>query len=71
VVATFFATVTSADELSRLRAWRKKGPVGKLHLLIIYIKHSNNRRVFFESKQCEPAGEACKLYQVALNGGVR
>jgi len=70
VVATFFATVTSTDELLRFRAWHKKGPVGNLYLLIIHIKYSNSRRVFFESKQRKAAGEACKLYQVVLNGGV-
>ena len=58
-VNTFVNTIASKDEASRLLAWRKKGPISKLYLLIVHIKHSNACRVFFESKQREAASEAC------------
>ena len=34
-----------------LKAWRKKGPLGKLHNLMIHIKGSSARRYLFESKK--------------------
>ena len=69
-IAAFNATIATKDEATRLQAWRKKGPIGKLHLLVVHIKHSNQRRVFFESKQREAGGKASKLYRVVLNGGI-
>ena len=35
-VSQFEAAVRSKDEASRLAAWRKKGPIGKLHNLIVH-----------------------------------
>lgn len=46
-ISSFLQTMASQDETARLQAWRKKGPVGKLHRLIVHIKYSNSRRVFF------------------------
>ena len=61
-VNTFVHTIASEDKALRLLAWRKKGPISKLYLLIVQIKHSNARRVFFKSKQRKAASKACQLY---------
>ena len=61
-VSSFVQTMASKDKTARLKAWRKKGPVSKLNTLIVHIKYSNSRRVFFESKQREAANEGCRLY---------
>jgi hypothetical protein len=58
------------DEKAALAAWRKKGPVGKLHNLVIHIKESSARRQYFESKQKEVDPEL-PVYRVVVNGGVR
>jgi hypothetical protein len=38
-------------EVAELTTWRRKGPIGKLHNLIIYITHSANRREAFDRLQ--------------------
>jgi hypothetical protein len=38
-------------EVAELVAWRRKGPIGKLHSLIKYIAHSSNRRDAFDRLQ--------------------
>jgi hypothetical protein len=40
----------TAEEVE-LRNWRRRGPIGKLHNLILYINQSTNRRDAF--KQCQ------------------
>jgi len=37
-------------EQEELLAWRKKGPCGKLHNLLVYITRSPQRRDKFEAK---------------------
>jgi hypothetical protein len=51
-VSSFEAVINggSSDE-AKLTAWRKKGPVGKLHNTVVHIKSSSSRRLLFESKQ--------------------
>jgi hypothetical protein len=39
-VASFEAVINGGDEASKLTAWRKKGPVGKLHNTVIHIKEN-------------------------------
>jgi hypothetical protein len=64
--------VRTGDEAGQLEAWRKKGPIGRLHNLVVHIKHNSNRWLFFESKQREAAGDdGAKLYRAVLNGGIR
>ena len=58
------------NEKTALQAWRKKGPVGKLHNLMIHIKGSPARRQFFESKQKEVDPEL-PAYKIVINGGIR
>lgn len=48
-----------ALEELELRCWRRKGPIGKLHNLIRYICHSNQRREVFkkvQQRQPQPDG---------------
>lgn len=44
------AVLRSKDEASRLDARRRKGPIAKLHNLIVLIKSGSTRRRFFEEK---------------------
>lgn len=67
-VSKFEAVLRSKDESSRLDAWRKKGPISKLHNLVVHIKSSSARRRFFEAKQGETD---TRLYRVIVNSGVR
>lgn len=64
-------SLQSKDEQARLQAWRKKGPIGKLHNLVIHIRNSPARRIFFESKQRESLNDSNKIYRIVLNGGIR
>lgn len=57
-ITTFEDTLYSADEQAKLRAWRKKGPIGRLHSLIRHIKENNIRTGIFEAKQRELLPEA-------------
>ncbi|KAF4546929.1 Hypothetical protein D9617_95g039940 [Elsinoe fawcettii] len=66
-VSKLEVVLRSKDELSRLDAWRK-GPIGKLHNLVVHIKSGLARRLFFEAKQGETDTQ---LYWVIVNGGVR
>ena len=78
-VSSFEAVINggSSDE-AKLTAWRKKGPVGKLHNTVIHIKSSSSRRLLFESKQRQGGStpedeesDAMKIYRVVMNGGIR
>jgi hypothetical protein len=60
----------SQDEAVQLKAWRQQGPIGKLHNLVVHIRHCPSRGHFFESKQHEAAPDR-RLYRVILNGGIR
>lgn len=42
--------VSLADELAAMREWRKKGPMGKLHNVLIYILRSPQQIRRFENK---------------------
>jgi hypothetical protein len=43
------ANITLGREQERLEAWRKKGPVGKLHNLIVFIRGSTQRKELFKN----------------------
>lgn len=71
-VTTFEGILRTGDEAGRLEAWRKKGPIGRLHNLVVHIKDNSSRRLFFESKQREAVGDdGARLYRAVLNGGIR
>lgn len=61
---------TIQDETRALIAWRRKGPVGKLHNLVHHIRASPRHRELFESKQKEVDIDQ-PVYKVVTNGGVR
>lgn len=53
-----------ADTLAlELAKWRKRGPVGKLHNLIVWIRRSTLQRERFEAKQLELGLEKHELIQ--------
>jgi hypothetical protein len=75
-VSSLEAVTNNGDDAAKLTAWRKKGPVGKLHNTVIHIKENAARRLLFESKQrnAAPASEdleAMRMYRVVANGGIR
>ena len=70
-VSKFEAALRSQDPAEVLKAWRRKGPVGKLHNLVLHVRSSPLRRSFFERKQKEADAEAPRLYQLVVNGGIR
>src|SRR5882762_8716444 len=39
------------EELKELELWRKKGPIGKLHNIVTYIRHSDQRNQLFKEVQ--------------------
>ena len=67
------ATIRHDDERAQLKAWRKKGPIGKLHNVVKHARWSPKRRAFFRlKKQREADREAGKrLLELILNGGIR
>lgn len=50
-VAQFEQILRSKDKLAKLGAWRKKGPIGKLHNIVIHARATPARREYFKSKQ--------------------
>jgi len=50
-VSSFEVVMNGGDDASKLKAWRTKGPIGKLHNTVVHIKHNASRRSLFESKQ--------------------
>lgn len=70
-VSTFEDTLHTANEQAKLLAWRRKGPIGKLHNLILHIKANNRRREVFEAKQRELLPDARQVYRAVINGGIR
>ena len=70
-LSQFEDVLRGKDELAKLQAWRKKGPIGKLHNVIIHVCRSTARRQFFRSKQKEAYPETERLYQLVVNGGIR
>lgn len=52
------AVLHTVDDEAKFNAWRKKGPVGKLHHTMIHIHTNSKRRDLFESRQREVIDEA-------------
>lgn len=77
ITTNFDTTLRNGSEEVKLLAWRKKGPVGKLHNTVVHIKANNQRRELFERKQREiidVAGDepvTSKIYRAVINGGIR
>jgi uncharacterized protein YacL (UPF0231 family) len=76
-VSSFDAVMNGGDDASKLKAWRTKGPTGKLHNTVVHIKHNASRRSLFESKQHQANDSesedslAEQIYRVVANGGIR
>jgi hypothetical protein len=74
-VASFEAVINSDDDVAKLTAWRKKGPVRKLYNTVIQIKGSSSSKLLFESKQRQSSvsedSDIMKIYRVVVNGGIR
>jgi hypothetical protein len=68
-VSHFEAILHGKDELAKLQAWRKKGPIGKLHIVIRHARASPARRQFFKSKQREAIPNAERIYSLVLDRG--
>lgn len=61
---------SAQDEQKALRAWRQKGPVGKLHNLVHHVRCSPARRYLFERFQRD-VDASLPVYRLITNGGVR
>lgn len=69
-VTEFERIQQTADELDKLKAWRKRGPLGKLHNLIVHARCSPKRREFFKRKQ-KDVNPDTRVFELVLNGGIR
>lgn len=67
-VTAFAAALCNQDPAARLAAWRSKGPVGKLHNIVVHVKSGAARRRYFENKQRELD---TTIYRVVIDGGIR
>jgi len=75
-VTNFDAAINIDDDERRLREWRKKGPIGRLHNTMVHINHNPHRRGLFERRQRDVLDEAgdplnTKIYRAIVNGGIR
>jgi hypothetical protein len=61
---------SALNERTAIMAWRRKGPVGKLHNLVVHVKGSPARRRLFEDKQ-RHLNTSLPVYKLVTNGGVR
>ena len=59
----------SEEDITKL--WRTQGPIGKLHNIVRYINHSDQRRQEFQKQQVVAQPDANKLWELILDGGVR
>jgi hypothetical protein len=71
--SAFRVTLRSSqvDEQATLKAWRKRGPVSKLHNLVVHARASPLRRAVFKAKQREAIEDARYLFELVSNGGIR
>lgn len=69
-IAAFARVQGTHDEIARLKAWRKKGPIGKLHNIVIHARWSPARRELFKAKQRDTKPDE-RIFELVINGGVR
>lgn len=74
-VTAFKTTLANGTDEEQHCAWLRKGPVRKLHNLVVHIKANNSRIAIFESKQIEviDEGESSqrRILRLVTNGGIR
>jgi hypothetical protein len=54
--------------LELLAAWRKKGPVGKLHNIVIWIRRTPQRRQIFKSIEIKEGISSSSTFSITLCG---
>jgi hypothetical protein len=64
------------SEATKHLTWQRRGPIRKLHNLVINIKASSSHRALFESKQSELIDKDsniahAKIYRLVTNRGIR
>ena len=70
-ISKFEEALRTKDEQLKLAAWREKGPIGKLHNLMLHARAKLARRAFFKSKQKEAMPDAERLLHLVINGGIK
>ena len=74
-MASFEAIIEHGSDEARHQAWRRRGPIGKLHNLVVNIKGSSSKKKLFESKQTELVDDDetshTKILRLVTNGGIR
>lgn len=74
-IASFEAIIEHGSDEARHQAWRRRGPIGKLHNLVVNIKGSSSKKKLFESKQTELVDDDetshTKILRLVTNGGIR
>ncbi len=61
-----------ASDDDTFKIWNKKGPIGKLHNICVYINRNDQRREVFRSCQAETAqDDEIFYYQLLVDGGIR
>jgi hypothetical protein len=76
VVTSFETTLQNGSKEEQHRTWQRKGPISKLHNLVMHIMASNSHIALFESKQTEVILEGketpyTKILRLVTNGGIR
>jgi hypothetical protein len=59
------------DEQATLKAWRNKGPVGKVHNIVLHARASPSRRKAFKRAQSDAYEDIEWLYELIINGGIK
>jgi hypothetical protein len=64
------------EELKELELWRKKGPIGKLHNIVTYIRHSDQRNQLFKKLQkityiCVESGTSQETFELVTDNDTR
>lgn len=73
-VSKFERALAGAGDDEQFDLWRKRGPIGKLHNIVVYINRSPQRQQQFRSKQDAVASDdniPKFYYQLIQDGGVR
>ena len=70
-VSHFEAVLRSKDEVAKLQAWRKKGPIGKLHIVVRHARASPARRQLFKQKQRDALYDSERIYSLVLDRGIK
>jgi hypothetical protein len=73
-LSAFKKELDGATDLNQYKVWRKKGAIGKLHNLVVYITRSGQRTLAFNKAQEEIADgvvEVCRTLRLQKDTGVR